>query len=177
VIDIMQIHFGPEPGKVLDDGECVRAMKDAREAGEIRFLGASIGGELLDRCIDSGDFQVVQVGYSLLDTRDGERIRRARDRGIGVFIRGGLGGGWLTPRILTVAPEKRPAKAQELLDLCRGDAHVLYALALQFLAMNEGISSILVGTKRPESLREAVNLTSRPFDPEPLARAAQIAAA
>jgi hypothetical protein len=31
--------------------------------GEIKYLGASIGGDVLRRCIDSGDFQVVQVGY------------------------------------------------------------------------------------------------------------------
>ena len=151
-------------------------MKDAREAGEIRFLGASIGGELLDRCIDSGDFQVVQVAYSLLDTRDGERIAKARDRGIGVLIRSGLGAGWLTPRILIVAPEKRPPKARALLDLCGGDADRLFTLALHFLAQDDGISSILVGTKSAQNLRQAVSLSSLPVDPDLLQRAAQIAA-
>src|SRR5207302_1726109 len=61
VIDVLQIHFGPEPAKVLDEGETVRAMKDAREAGKVRFLGASPGTNLLDRCIEAGDFDVLQV--------------------------------------------------------------------------------------------------------------------
>ena len=43
VIDVLQIHFGPEPEQILDDGETLRAMKDAREAGKVRFLGASPG--------------------------------------------------------------------------------------------------------------------------------------
>jgi aryl-alcohol dehydrogenase-like predicted oxidoreductase len=176
VIDVMQIHFGPEPAKVLGDGECVRAMKDACEAGEIRFLGASINGDMLDRCIGSGDFQVVQVGYSLLHPEDGPLISKARDRGIGVLIRSGIAGGWLTPRILSVPPEKRPPKAQALLDLCDGDATKLYALTLQFLARNDGVSSILVGTKSPQNLATAVRLIEPPPDDELLDRAIAVVA-
>ena len=177
VIDVMQIHFGPEPAKVLDDGETVRAMKDAREAGEVRFLGASIGGELLDRCIDSGDFQVVQVGYSLLRQDDGERIARARDKGVGVLIRSGFAGGWLSPRVLSVSPEQRPPKVQQLLDLCDGDADRLYALALHFMARHDGISSILVGTKSAANLRRAVELIERPVDVGLLERGARVSLA
>ena len=177
VIDVMQIHFGPEPAKVLDDGETVRAMKDAREAGEVRFLGASIGGELLERCIDSGDFQVVQVGYSLLRQDDGERIARARDKGIGVLIRSGFAGGWLSRRVLTVPADQRPPKVQQLLDLCDGDADRLYALALHFLARHDGVSSILVGTKSATNLRRAVELIERPVDVGLLERAAQVSLA
>ncbi|MGI9077508.1 MAG: aldo/keto reductase, partial [Gemmatimonadaceae bacterium] len=128
VIDIMQIHFGPDPQKVLDDGECVRAMKDAREAGEIKYLGSSTSGDVLKRCIDSGDFQVVQVGYSLLHQDDGELISRARDKGIGVLIRSGFAGGWLTSRLTSAPREKRPPGAQALLDLCNGDTDKLYSL-------------------------------------------------
>jgi aryl-alcohol dehydrogenase-like predicted oxidoreductase len=173
-IDIMQIHFGPDPQTVLDDGECVRAMKDAREAGEIKHLGASIGGDVLRRCIDSGDFQIVQVGYSLLDQKDGDLITRAQDKGIGVLIRSGLGAGWLTSRITTMPREKRPPKAQAILDLCGGDTDKLYALALHFLARHKGISSILVGTKSMKNLQQAVKLIAEPVDQALLDRAIAI---
>lgn len=163
-IDVMQIHFGPDPQKVLDDGECVRAMKDAREAGEVKFLGASINGELLRHCIDSGDFQVVQVGYSLLHQEDHDLISRARDKGIGVLIRSGFAGGWLTSRILNVPRENRPQKAQAMLELCGGDATKLYSLALHFLAKHDGISSILVGTKSVANLKQAIRVIADPID-------------
>jgi aryl-alcohol dehydrogenase-like predicted oxidoreductase len=177
VIDLMQIHFGPEPAKVLDDGECVRAMKDAREAGEIRLLGASIGGAVLERCIDGGDFQVVQVGYSLMHQDDGDRISRARDRGVGVLIRSGFAGGWLSPRVLTVPDDQRPPKVRKLLELCGGDADQLCALALHFLARHDGVSSILVGTKSSANLRRAVELIERPVDGGLLERAARLSLA
>lgn len=174
VIDLMQIHFGPDPAKVLDDGDCVKAMKDARETGQVAFLGASVDGSVLDRCISSGDFDVVQVAYSLMNQADGERIARAKDRGIGVLIRSGLGGGWLTSRALLVGKEERPPGVNALLDLCGGDADLLTALSLHFLARNEGISSILVGSKSSGKVRKALDALASPVDEDLLERAAAI---
>jgi aryl-alcohol dehydrogenase-like predicted oxidoreductase len=161
VIDVLQIHFGPDPDKVLEDGGCVRAMKEARERGEVRFLGASIDGPVLDRCIDSGDFDVVQVRYSLLRQEEGDRIAKARDRGIGVLIRSGLGGGWLTSRVLRIPAEERQPAVNELLALCGGNAEKLTTLALQFLARHTGVSSVLVGSKTARNIEFAMSALGR----------------
>lgn len=176
VIDLMQIHFGPEPARVLDDGETVRAMRDAREAGKVRFLGASAPYELLDRCILSGDFDVLQVSYSLIDQAAGDLIAKAADRGIGVLIRSGFGGGWLTSRALQVAPEDRPERVRRLLDLVSGDAGALHALALAFLKQHPGITSILAGSKSIDHVRHNIALFEQPVDPDLLARAVEVAA-
>ena len=95
VIDLMQIHFGPDPRIVVDDGETVAAMKDARAEGKIRFLGASTGGEIALRCIASGDFDVLQLEYSLTNRSDEGVIRLCGAQGIGVLVRGGLAYGRL----------------------------------------------------------------------------------
>jgi aryl-alcohol dehydrogenase-like predicted oxidoreductase len=116
----------------------------------------------------------VQVGYSLLHQDDGDRIARARDKGIGVLIRSGFAGGWLSPRVLTVPAEQRPPKSQKLLELCVGDADQLDALALHFLARHAGVSSILVGTKSAANLRRAMELIERPADGSLLERAARL---
>jgi aryl-alcohol dehydrogenase-like predicted oxidoreductase len=174
VIDLLQIHFGPDPERVLDEGGCVRAMKEAQEAGLVKHLGASVNGTVLDRCIDSGDFDVIQVGYSLLNQGDESRIANARAKGLGVLVRSGLAGGWLTSRALRVRPEERPAGVNRLLELCHGDAGLLTTLALQFVARNEGVSSILIGSKSCENLRDAIRLVSSPVDPSLLEQAASI---
>lgn len=162
VIDVMQIHFGPDPQKVLEEGETVRAMREAQEAGKVRFLGASPGMDVLQRCILSGDFQVLQIGYSLLDQSAHDLITLAHEKGIGVLIRSGLAAGWLTPRVLTVSPEQRPLKVQKLLELCSGDAELLHALALHFLHRHPGISSVLIGTRHAENLQRNLRLLERP---------------
>ena len=99
VIDLIQIHFGPDSEGVLNRGETVRAMKDARAAGKVRYLGASIDGELAKRCILSGDFDVMQMGYNLFYQANAENIRLCKERGMGVLIRSGLGNGLLTSRV------------------------------------------------------------------------------
>ncbi|MEW6512171.1 MAG: aldo/keto reductase [Bacteroidota bacterium] len=175
VIDILQIHFGPDPEQVLDDGGCVRAMKEAQEQGKVRWLGASVDGPVLDRCIESGEFDVVQVGYSLMRQEEEARIAKAHDRGIGVLIRSGLGGGWLTSRALDVPANDRPVVVQKLLELCGGDARLLTTLALQFLARNAGIGSVLIGSGTSAHVRTAILALGEPVDQETLQRAIAIA--
>jgi aryl-alcohol dehydrogenase-like predicted oxidoreductase len=160
VIDILQIHFGPDPKKVLSDGECVRAMREAQDAGKVRFLGASVDGEPLDIAIGSGDFQVVQVGYSLLNQSQADNIKRAADNGIGVLIRSGLAGGWLTSRALNKPAPERPDALNTLLEECGGDTTLLTQKAVQFLQANEAISSVLWGTKNLANIKIATELAS-----------------
>lgn len=174
VIDILQIHFGPDPDRVLDDGGCLRAMQEAQQAGQVRFLGASVDGPVLDRCIESGAFQVVQVGYSLLSQGEAGRISKAQERGIGVLIRSGLAGGWLTRRALNVTPQERPAAVNALLELCGGDAERLTALGLHFVARHPGVSSILVGTKSIDNLRATAQMLQQTPDDALLDEAARV---
>ena len=146
-------------------------MKDAREAGKVRFLGASPGHDLLERCIECGDFDVLQVGSSLLERGVHDLITKAGDRGIGILIRSGLGAGWLTARALTVPPAQRPAQVNRLLALVNGDGERLHTLALAFLRAHPAISSILVGTKNLHHLRRNLEWFRSPEDLDLLQRA------
>lgn len=80
-IDLMQIHFGPEPEAVLADGGCVRVMKEARAEGKIGYLGASPPTHLLEACIESGDFDVLQVHYNLIEREAGPGLPGPTPRG------------------------------------------------------------------------------------------------
>lgn len=173
VIDIMQIHFGPEAKEVIDRGETVGAMKDARREGKIRFLGASIDGELATRCINSGDFEIMQMAYSLLDRTNEENIKLASKNGIGVFIRSGLAAGKLTARVIPHLDEDFAGKeaVKKMLALVNNDGDMLATLALEFLYRNKGISSVLVGSKKIEHIRSNFNLLEQPVAEEILAKA------
>lgn len=172
VIDLMQIHFGPDPEKVIADGETVRAMKDAQREGKIRYLGASIDGELAKQCILSGDFDVMQMEYHLLNQQNEENIKLCEEKGLGVLIRTGLGRGLLTSRALQA--ELKPAKLEKMLELVNGDGDLLTTLALNFLYENKGISSVLIGTKNLEHFKKNIDLLEKEFDRELLEKAIQI---
>lgn len=162
-IDVMQIHFGPEPEKVLDEGETVKAMLEAKEAGRIGFLGASPPHHLIDRCIDMGIFDVLQVNYSLVDRGAEESIARAGSRGIGILVRGGFARGLLTPRVRQ-QPDLLP-RVQPYLDLIGGDIEQLPMLALAFLKRNPAVPSVLIGTKSLDNLKANVAAAEASSDP------------
>ena len=177
VIDLIQIHFGPDPKKVLDDGETVAAMKDAKKAGKVRFLGASIDGELATRCIMSDDFDVMQLGYNMMHQGSADNISLAKEKGLGVLIRGGLGNGLFTPRIIDNIDninEYEKVRMKALLQLVDNNVDTLQAIALNFLYNNKGISSILLGTKNPEHVKKNLELLEMNISPEMMSEAEKI---
>jgi aryl-alcohol dehydrogenase-like predicted oxidoreductase len=176
-IDLMQIHFGPDPAKVLDDGETVAAMVDAQQAGKVALLGASTGGDIARRCIESGDFDVMQLSYSLLNRRDEDLVDLCGERGIGVLIRGGLGAGRLTPRVVPHLPEMDEgtrSKINALIDLLDGDPDKLVALALKFLHRNPNVTSVLAGSKNAAHVRSNLDMLELDLDDSLIERAIQI---
>ncbi|GAB6099193.1 aldo/keto reductase [Halanaerocella petrolearia] len=147
-IDLMQIHFGPNPQQVLDNGEMLVAIKDAKQEGKIKYLGASTSNQIAKQCIESGEFDVLQLEYSLLNRTNEELIELCRKKGIGVLIKRGLAGGRLTPRVVPYLEQvEDQAKIKQLLKLVDNDANKLVALALQFLYQYRGITSVLLGSK------------------------------
>jgi len=163
VIDIMQIHFGPDPEKVLRDGETVAAMQDAQREGKIRFLGASPPAHLIEACIHLGVFQVLQVEYNVLNREAEQAIQTAHKAGLGIFIRSGFAGGYLTPRVETLlksGTHPRLEQVRHLLKILGGKVEWLPALALQFLYRNPAVTSVLVGTKSIKHLDQNLRLLS-----------------
>ena len=160
VIDIMQIHFGPHPEMVLKDGETLAAMQDSQREGKIRFLGASPPFSVLNSCIETDVFDVLQINYSLLNRESEELIKKAADKNIGILIRGGLAAGYLTKKVKNVSPDYNPGKIDKvnnLLELLDNNYDLLPVAALQFLNNNKNISSVLVGTKNIRYLEKAIN--------------------
>ena len=177
VVDLMQIHFGPDPEKTLDDGETVGAMKDAVKAGKVKYLGASIDGDLATRCINSGDFDVIQLGYNLMHQGSGANIELAAEKGMGVFIRSPLGNGLFTPRIIdniSLLNEHERPKIEKLLALANNDIDTYMAIALNFLYNNKGISSVLLGTKKPEHVKANIALLEKEISADTMAKAQMI---
>lgn len=175
-LDVLQIHFGPDPDAVLDDGGCVRAMREAQDAGLVGLLGASVDGPVLDRCIADGAFGVVEVRCSLLDQTQLDRVAAAADRGIGVLIRTGLAGGWLTGRATDLPVDARPPGLTEIIDLCGSDPALLTSVALRFLTRNPAVGSVLIGTKSLDRLRQAIACHESEVDDAMVTAAARIAA-
>ncbi len=164
-VDLLQIHWGPAEHEETLWRETVPEMQAARDAGKTRLLGASCPTGQIERCVESGAFDVLQISYNLMDRSAEAGIEAAAAAGIGILVRDGLGAGRLTARVLTVLDEDAALarRIRPLLDLLGaaelGDgaaASRLPALALAFLRRNPAVGSVLVGTKSPAHLEEDV---------------------
>jgi len=145
-IDIVHLHSCPID--VLERGDVVTALHDARRAGKIRCAAYSGDNEALAWAADSGQFDSLQLSWNLCDQRAAAVIERAHQAGLGVIAK----------RPLANAPwrfERRP-EGQEVeqywvrwqeLQFDRGEL-AWDELAVRFAAHFPGVSSAIVGTRQ-----------------------------
>ena len=98
VLDVVQIHNATIP--VLRGGELVGCLERAREAGKLRWIGASVyGPDTALAALRTRKMDVIQVALSLLDQRMcGQVLPEAEAAGVGVLTRSALLKGALTKR-------------------------------------------------------------------------------
>ena len=187
-IDLYLTHE-PDPATPLEDTLAV--LQELVGEGKVAAVGGSnVDGEIL-RAADSYD--VVQNSYSLLD-RDAERdvLPLCNERGVAFEAFSPLAGGWLTGKYRRgerPAPGSRMTQRPEpyvhldddrvydgLEELARQAAArgtSATALALAWLLGDERVTAVVLGPRRPEHLRpavEALELELTPGERDNLAR-------
>ena len=80
---------------VLERGDAIRALEDARDAGKTRFIGYSGDNEAAHWAVDSGMFQTLQTSFNLVEQRaySSGLLEKAAAAGMGVIIKRPIGGG------------------------------------------------------------------------------------
>lgn len=153
-VDVLLLHTCDL--ETLKKGEVVEAVQAARDAGKTRFIGYSGDNDALDHALDLGVFDVVETSYSLLDQQNRDRIRRARELGVGVLVKRPIANA--VPG--RSAPPDSPYAAQywprwEALDLASADVGDVpwIEAAARFSAYAEGVSSVLVGSGNVDHVR------------------------
>jgi len=158
-IDIVHLHSCPTD--VLERGDVVTALHDAKRAGKIRCAAYSGDNEALAWAAASGQFDSLQLSWNLCDQRVAAVIERAHQAGMGVIAK----------RPLANAPwrfSERPAgheaelywvRWQEL-QLDRGELP-WDELAARFAAHFPGVSSAIVGTRQIAHLCHNAALVAR----------------
>jgi len=176
-IDILFLHFGDDAKAVLAKGEAVATLKALKKSGKIRYMGASTDGDLAKRCIESGDFDAIELEYNLLNQTNKANIALAHEKGMGVFVRGGLGTGLLTAQVKPYLNDPNLPYAKQikaLLKLTDGNYDKLTQLALAFLYENKNISSVIIGFSQPDYITQDIQLINSFNDPALLAQAEQL---
>ena len=149
VLDVVQIHNATV--HILQQGNMVSCLERAREAGKLRYLGASVyGEEAALATIRTGKIQILQVALSLLDQRMCEKvIPEARTGGLGVLTRSALLKGALTKRAQWLPPGLQAlSRASERAVRELGVRwKSLPSMALRFCLSMEGVHCVLSGVR------------------------------
>ncbi|MGC8842263.1 MAG: aldo/keto reductase [Candidatus Sumerlaeaceae bacterium] len=151
-VDLVQLHScGLE---VLQAGEAIEALEEARRRGYTRFIGYSGDGQAALFAVDSRRFDTLQISINVADQEAIDLVLpRARERQIGVIAKRPVANAawrygntppsepyhtvyWQRLRKLDYAFTKLPL----------GEA---VAVALRFTLSQPGVHTAIVGTKKP----------------------------
>jgi aryl-alcohol dehydrogenase-like predicted oxidoreductase len=175
-LDIMLCHdieFVPMQ-QIVD--ETIPALRRAKAAGKIRFIGFSGYPQKIFRFIcDQTDVDCVLSynQYTLQNTRFAEEsVPYLKAKGIGV-----MNAGPFSARLLTNAPlpawlkepESVKAAARAAAQLCANRGVDIAQLALQFSCANPDITTTVAGSANPENIRRWASWLSLPVDADLLA--------
>jgi aryl-alcohol dehydrogenase-like predicted oxidoreductase len=147
-LDVVQLHScGVE---VLEQGEAVRALLDARQAGKARFAGYSGDNKAAGWAVESGLFDTLETSFNLVDQRARTRLfpqAKARDMGI-IVKRPIANGAWGAPESLSDYADTYFERAQEMIALgpIPGAPENRVLLALGFAFARDEADTIIVGT-------------------------------
>ena len=168
VLDVVQIHNATIP--LLRDGKMVECLERAREAGKVRWIGASVyGPDTGLAAVRTGKIHVLQVALSLLDQRMCQRVfPEAEAAGIGVLTRSALLKGALTKRAQWLPESLEP--------VTRASEHAVQGLgttwdglpemALRFCLTVPEAHTVLVGARSREELQASLAAQSAgPLNP------------
>src|ERR1700675_691655 len=158
VLDVVQIHNATV--RVLQQGNMVSCLERAREAGKLRYIGASVyGEEAALATIGIGKIQILQIALSLLDQRMREKvIPEARTAGLGVLSRSALLKGaltkraqWLPPGLLALSRASERAVGG-----LGGGWKSLPRMALPFCLSMEGVHCVLSGVRNAAEIDDCL---------------------
>lgn len=171
VIDLYFVHW-PDPGVPIE--ETAQALDELRQAGKIRYLGVSnFSVEQMEQWLKVAPLHAVQPGYHMF-WRDAERdvLPFCRERGIAVTTYGplahGLLSGKFTPETTFPPGDFRPGHplfkgeaflrnleiVERLKAVAQRHGRTVGQLAIAWVLSQPGITSAIVGAKRPEQVVE-----------------------
>ena len=162
-VDIVQLHSCSVD--ILEHGEVIRALEDARAAGKTRFIGYSGDNEAAAWAVNSGIFATLQTTLNLVD-QNARRglLNDARRAGMGVIIKrpiaNGIWGGGPDQPVATSRYDDINERVMAMMNAgpVRGAPADRILLALGFTFAHPQVDTAIVGTTNPDHLLSNIEL-------------------
>lgn len=156
-VDLLQLH-NPDV-ETCEKNKLIDVLNEIKAMGAVRHIGCSSTSPHLKTYIGWGVFDVFQIPYSALERRHENLISEAANAGAGVIIRGGVARG--EPGSGLGAQDRWAIFEKAKLDELRAPGESRTAFLLRFTLSHPGCHTTIVGTLRPEHLRENVAIAEK----------------
>lgn len=157
-LDLVQLHScGVE---MLEQGEVIRALFDARQAGKTRFVGYSGDDDAAMWAVRSGHFDTLQTSFNVLDQAPRKALLPlAKELGLGVIIKRPIANAvWGAPSASSrVAYRERALEIQDEGEIPGAPGDPI-ALALGFTLAHDEVDTAIVGTSDPGHMKANIKL-------------------
>jgi len=169
-LDLVQLHScGVD---VLERGEVIQALQDARQAGKTRAIGYSGDNKAAAWAINSGVFDTLQTSFNLVDQRARTHLfGKAKAQGMGIITKRPIANGaWGASNSPSEYADQYFARAQQMMRLGPMPREIEHRilLALGFTFAHDKVDVIIVGTRNPEHMISNITWvdTKLPIDRE-----------
>ncbi len=170
-LDLVQLHSCEVD--VLERGEVLQALLDAKQSGKIRFAGYSGDNEAARWAVDSGLFDTLQTSFNLVDQRAATRLfPAAQAQGMGIIAKRPIANGaWGAAGSPSGYANRYFERAQQM--LAAGPVAAApdnrFVLALGFVLAHDAVDTAIVGTRNPAHMQTNLRWMTSEF---PIAAAA-----
>jgi aryl-alcohol dehydrogenase-like predicted oxidoreductase len=157
-VDVMQLH-NPTVEE-CEAGGLVEALKQMKQQGKVRWIGASTTLPHLPTYLEWGVFDVFQIPYSALQRDHEVWITKSAQAGIGTVIRGGVAKG--EPGVSGIdRPEQWAYFEKANLDELREEGESRTSFILRYTLTHPDMHTNIIGTMNPAHLEENIKATLR----------------
>lgn len=161
-LDLVQLHSCSVA--VLEQGDVIQALLDAKQAGKTRFIGYSGDNDAAQWAVEHGVFDTLETSFSLVDQQARERLfPLAQGKGMGVIAKRPIANAaWGKKKSPSMYAREYHRRAQIMADMgpipeAPDNAIVL---ALGYVLAYDAVDTAIVGTSDPQHLQSNIRWLS-----------------
>jgi hypothetical protein len=147
-LDLVQLHSCSV--EILERGEVIEALLDAKQAGKTRFIGYSGDNDAARWAVEHEVFDTLQTSFNLVDQQARKELfPLAREKGMGIIAKRPIANAaWGRESSPSFYANEYHRRAQILEDMgpVPGDPGNPIVLALGFVLAHEAVNTAIVGT-------------------------------
>jgi aryl-alcohol dehydrogenase-like predicted oxidoreductase len=154
-VDLVQLHTcGVD---ILERGDVLQPLLDAKQAGKTRFIGYSGDNEAAEWAVESGLFDTLQTSFNLVDQRAHARLfPKAKSQGMGIIAKRPIANGaWGASQSPSDYADTYFARFQEMAALgpVPEAPENRFLLSLGFAFAHDDVDVFIVGTHNPQHMQ------------------------